>query len=288
MVEVVLLMLIILEGVDGAGKTHLKDQLATKHGIHTRMLQSGQLREDPMIAYEWALREYDRRDMQTLWICDQWHVSEMIMGPLYRRKTLLTEPGAKHIEMFLTALGALKIIVSESPSTIEDRLIERNHRQVRPQHVGLVWDYFNEYAVTNSWQVLNSKIRPDRLIKQAKDAQTDALKVAGIRSYVGSLDPQFLVLSSNQSWPHGLPNFYAAMTPVRSVPRNQAIMQALLPYDNFGILSQDGDQIKKVWPTLGKPPVIATDPEAKAACVIAGIPVTAIKAALVIMAGAET
>ena len=278
-------MLIILEGPDGAGKTYLKDQLALKHGIRTRMLQSTALLEDPMIAYEWSLRDYDRHDLKQLWICDQWHVTEQIMGQ-YRHKIRMTEPAAKHIEMFLDALGALKIIVTEPPSTIEDRLTERNHRLIKPAHVGLIWDSFNEWARLNSrWRTVTStKIRPERLIRQAKDAQIEAFKVAGMRSYVGSLDPEFLVLSSNQSWPLGLPNFHAALTPVRSVPRNHSIMQALLPYHNFGILSQDGDQIKSVWPLLGRPPVIATDPEAKAACVIAGIPVTAIRAALVIMA----
>lgn len=281
-------MLIILEGVDGAGKTYLKDQLAIKHGIHTRMLQaSSPLREDPMIAFEWALREYDRRNLKQLWICDQWHVTEWIMGQ-YRKRELLTDAGAKHVEMFLEALGALKIVVSESPATIEDRLCERNHRTVRSEHVGMVWDLFNEYAEINSWRVMTStKIRPERLIKQAKDAQIEALKVAGIGSYVGSLSPQFLVLSGTRSWPMGTPDFRSALTPVRTVPRNQAIMHALLPYDNFGILSQDSDQIKTAWVTLGRPPVIATDPDAKAACVMAKIPVTPIRAALVIMAEAS-
>lgn len=281
-------MLIILEGVDGAGKTYLKDQLALKHGIHTRMLQSIVLRDDPMKAYEWALREYDRRDLKTLWILDQWHVSELIMGPYLRERSLLSKAGAKHVELFLTALGALKIVVREDPSEIENRLVARGSRQVRSEHVGLIWDSFNEYADQNGWRTVTSlKVKPERLIKQAKDAQIQALKVVSMRSYVGSLTPRFLVLSSNGALPIGLPNFYAALTPVRSVPRNHNIMEALLPYDDFGILSQDSDQIKNVWPLLGRPPVIATDPDAKAACVIAGIPVTPIRAALVIMAEAN-
>ena len=281
-------MLIILEGVDGVGKSWLADQLAIKHGIHTRMHHSGPLREDPMIAYEWFLRDYDRDDLKTLWILDQWHVSEMIYGPLYRRASLLTEPAVKHIEMFLSALGALKIIVSEPPRTIEDRLMERGERTVQSNHVGLVWDFFNEHAKAYGWRTISStKPNPQTLIKWAKDAQMNAFKIAHLHSYVGSLNPQFLVLSSNRSWPHGTPSFNAALTPVRSVPRNMAIMEALLPYDDFGILSQDGDQIKEVWPLLGNPPVIATDPEAKAACVIAKIPVTPIRAALVIMAEAS-
>jgi hypothetical protein len=283
-------MLIILEGVDGAGKTYLKDQLAHKHGIRTRMLQSGPLFKDPMIAYEWALREYDRRDLKTLWICDGWHVSEMVYGPLYHGHHLLTEPIAKHIEMFLSSLGALKIIITESPAMIEDRLAERAQveRLVLPEHVGLVWDFFNEHAEVNNWRLVTSlQASPQRLIKQAKDLQIEAFKIASMKSYVGSLQPKFLVLSGSRSWPVGLPSFYAALTPARSVPRNHAIMQALLPYEDFGILSQDGDQIKEVWPVLGRPPVIATDPEAKAACVIAGIPVTPIRSALVIMAEAN-
>jgi hypothetical protein len=281
-------MLIILEGVDGAGKTYLKDQLALKHGIRTRMLQSTRLLEDPMIAYEWSLREYDRHDLSTLWICDQWHIGELIYGPLYRQQSLLTEPAAKHVEMFLDALGALKIIVTESPSTIEDRLQERDKRMVTTKHLGLVWDFFNEYGANFGWRSVTSKrANPKQLIKIAKEMQIAAFKIASMRSYVGSLNPRFLVLSGNRSWPLGLPNFYAALTPIRSVPRNHSIMQALLPYENFGILSQDGDQIKDVWGVLGSPPVIATDPEAKAACIIAGIPVTPIRAALVVMAEAN-
>lgn len=283
-------MLIILEGVDGAGKTYLKDQLALKHGIHTRMLQSGPLFKDPMIAFEWRLRDYDRRDLKTLWILDSWHVSELIYGPLYNGHRLLTEPAARHIEMYLNALGALKIIITESPAMIEDRLRERAlvERLVLPQHVGLVWDFFNEYAANNDWRVQSStKIRPQQLITMAKDAQLEALKLADMSSYVGSTDPRFLVLTGHREWPHGMPNFQAALTPLRLTPRNHAIMQALLPYDNFGILSQDGDQIKEVWPKLGKPPVIATDSDAKAACVVANIPVTPIRSALVIMAEAN-
>jgi hypothetical protein len=280
-------MLIILEGVDGVGKTHLKDQLALKHGIHTRMLRPGP-RDNPMKAYEWALREYDRKNLKQLWICDEWHVSEMVMGPLYHESSVLTEPAAKHVEMFLTALGALKIVVTENPATIEARLTERGERTVQPEHVGLVWDFFDEWAKINNWQqVQSTKAVPLRLIKKAQNAQIEALKVASMRSYVGSLNPRFLVLSSNGAWPIGLPNFYAALTPVRNDHRNHSIMQALMRYDDFGMLSQSSDQIKNVWPLLGRPPVIATDPEAKAACTMAGIPVTPIRAALVIMAEAN-
>jgi hypothetical protein len=283
-------MLIVLEGIDGAGKTHLKDQLALKHGIHTRMLQSGPLFKDPMIAFEWRLRDYDRRDLKTLWILDGWHVSELIYGPLYNGHRLLTEPAARHIEMYLNALGALKIIITEFPSMIEDRLRERAQveRLVKTEHVGLVWDFFNEYAEHNGWRVIPStKIKTQQLLTLAKDAQVEALKLSSLESYVGSLDPRFLVLTGHREWPLGMPNFLAALTPIRSAPRNHAIMQALMPYDNFGILAQDGDQIKDAWPLLGSPPVIATDQDAKAACVVASIPVTALRAALVIMAEAN-
>ena len=159
---------------------------------------------------------------------------------------------------------------------------------MKTQHVGLIWDWFNEYAKINSWGVLTSmKANAQKLIKMANAAQIEALKLASLRSYVGALNPQFLVLCGNRSWPLGMPKFNAALTPIRNMPRNHRIMEALLPYENFGILSQDGDQIRNVWEILGQPPVIATDPEAKAACAIAGIPVTPIKTALVIMAEAN-
>lgn len=282
-------MLIVLEGVDGAGKTHLKDRLAMKHGARTRMLHSAQLHEDPMIAYEWSLRDYDRRDLTALWVLDRWHVGELVYGPLYRGRSLLTEPAAKHVELFLESLGALRVVVTDSIGVVQDRLRDRGESFLRPEHVGLVWDFYADYAQrVPGWRTVTStKVYPKQLIDLARSAQMSQLKIATMPSYVGSLNPRFIVLSGHRPQHPNMPAFRAALTPTMSSPRNHAILERLMPYEDFGVLSQDGDQIKDAWALFGRPPVIATDPEAYAACAIAGIEATPIKSALSIMEGAH-
>jgi hypothetical protein len=266
-------MLVILEGVDGAGKTRLKDALAIKHGVRTRMLQAGPNSDDPMIKYEWTLRDYDRRDTTHLTICDTWHVQELIMGRLYRGRSMLTDPAAKHVELFLEALGALKIIITDSVGVIEHRLSERTPRQLRPEHVGMVWDFYNDWAENNPdwWLLQSAKAQARTVLREARNAQERAVRLASMPSYIGSPKPRFLVLSGYRTWSPSMPKFQAALTPTLRTERNHAILERLLPYHHFGILSQDADQIRDVWPIFDGPPVIATDPEAYAACAIAGI-----------------
>lgn len=276
-------MLIVLEGVNGAGKTRLKDKLALRHGARTTMLHCAYPKQDPMIEYEWSLRDYDRRDLSTLWICDRWHVSELVLGPLLRNRSRLTAPAAKHVEMFLDALGALKIILTEDIEEIRDRLRERGDRLTHNQ-VGLAWDSFNSYAEDHpSWRVeISSKVYPKALINKARQAQLAALKLAGLGSYVGSVNPKYLILTGHRPHAPNLPDFKAALTPHQGAQRYHAIMDRLMPFEQFGIMSQDGDQISAAWQLLNQPEVIVTDPEALSACAIAGIKATPITKSTVI------
>lgn len=272
-------MLIVLEGVDGAGKTTLSDALADKHNGPVSFKHCGPLQVDPMIAYEWELRDYDRKDMNSLTICDRWHVGELIYGKLYRGRSMLSLAAAKHVELFLESRGALRVLVTDAVGTIEDRLKDRGETFLQPEHLGLVWDFFNDYAEqSDGWEIVHStKVSVRNLLDRARSAQFNALKLAGMESYVGSPWPRFLVLEGHRHFQPSRPKYQAAITPSFVDNRNMAIMERLLPYDDFGMLSQDADQIRSAWPFFDRPPVIAVDSEAAAAAAIAGIKAWSLK-----------
>src|SRR4051812_12260533 len=131
--------LILLEGVDGSGKSTLVDDflLQLPHtGIH---FSRGPLKLHPLIDYLLPLVDY-RPGIDI--VCDRWHLGELVYGPLYRARSRLTPAMELYIDLFLESRGALKLWVDTPFEQVQTRLKIRGEDFLQEQHVRLVWDFY--------------------------------------------------------------------------------------------------------------------------------------------------
>ena len=267
-------MLIVLEGVDGAGKTTLADLLLEAHDGPSEIQHKGPLKINPLVEYEWSMRSYNRTDLSHLLVADRWHVGELIYGPLYRGKSQLTKGMRQHVEMFLQSRGAVTRVVHAPVETIKRRLRDRGEDLLEDGHVGLVWDFYNEYVEANDgWELIRSTIDPIDLLENARRAQEEVFQLELLRSYVGPPRPRFLLVGSHASRISGNVQHFPAFAPYPG-SFGSFLMAGLCHHGlkDYGLLNVNVDQDLTVADiVLRFPNVIAFGARAEQACKKAGI-----------------
>ena len=152
-------MLIVLEGPDGAGKTTLAEALMA--GFY-RKWQSGtfkvehrgplRLNVDPVDEY--TLPDYDPTDKTNLVVCDRWHLSEAVYGPIYR--------GASRVDLgfhekWLDDRGALKLYVTAPLGVLMTRVYERGDDYIEVRHLANIVGWFTRTLTgLSGWQTFNT------------------------------------------------------------------------------------------------------------------------------------
>ena len=122
-------MLIILEGVDGAGKTTFaKELLHEMHGEAT-IRHLGPPEGDPLVECLQALRGYRPRRQKHL-IIDRLHLGELIYGPIYRGESKL-DGNTGVIEQRINTLGGLLVHMDVPLDVIEERVGVRGDDYVK-------------------------------------------------------------------------------------------------------------------------------------------------------------
>ena len=251
-------MLIVLEGVDGAGKTTLTERLMAQMPEALRM-HSGPLKGDPMKEYEWRLRDYRPDSSQTI-ITDRWHVGELIYGPLYRGSSKLSRAGARHVEMYLDKLGAHKLLVTSDIGTIMHRLQTRGEDFLQSNHVGMVWDFYNEYAVREGWTRIGSDEILNHITTEARRLRADARRLWKFTTYVGPTHPKHLIVTNEAgSSPTGRPRYHSTFVPYDDQP-GAYLLEALedVGLRDYGLISST-EAMSDAWHALGRPNVVSLD-----------------------------
>ena len=143
--------LIVLEGVDGAGKTTAADLIAEHYedaGLDVVRLHHSQLRRDPMEEYlaPLALLRPGR-----VVLVDRSYPSELIYAPLYRGSSAIDTAALEELEAAHVRVGAVLAHVTADLDAVFDRQAERGEDYLRPEHAELVWsayrDFFEETIV---------------------------------------------------------------------------------------------------------------------------------------------
>lgn len=251
-------MLIVLEGVDGAGKTTLTERIMSTLPDTTLRLHSGPLKGDPLREYVWRLRDYAPTSEMNI-ICDRWHVGELVYGPLYRDACKLTPAMRKYVEMYLDKLGAYKLVVTTDLPTIKQRLKDRGEDLLQDSHIGLVWDFYNEYAHRHGWQFVGSDEIMSNVTKRARILRMRSRVLWGYTSYVGPTHPRTLVFGAGSSMPlPGRPKYGTAFVPYPDTPYPRIISRFI--EDEVGFADPLVDDPLQLWVALGRPNVIAADP----------------------------
>lgn len=213
-------MIVIVEGVDGAGKTTFLDQLqalAEQRDLRVHRLKRGApepggptaleeyhfcLDEPRLLAQ--VLSEHD------LVLCDRWHLGDLVYGGLYRGGSRLTPAQLLHTELLLTALGAVKLIITAELATVRRRLADRGEDYLRPGDVEHVWRWYRTAGATwpwaHDWTTLESPVDQEELSHVLAWAEVQghaARRYARYSSsYVGQRAPTLLLVGDQ---PNGYP-----------------------------------------------------------------------------------
>lgn len=139
---------VILEGIDGAGKSTLAKKIADLIPRHfdTVLTHRGVPKHGPELEYmhqlEWLRNNH-------FMVADRYHVGDLIYGPIYRNESLTKDYWFAAIEDKLNQLNATKIILLPPLDVVRQRLEARGEDYLQPEHVHKVWHFYNDFADAN-------------------------------------------------------------------------------------------------------------------------------------------
>lgn len=145
---------IVLEGIDGAGKSTLAENIKKLAPVKTIIEHRGPLKGS---VEEELLEPLQDLPTKTLMVCDRWHVGEMVYGPIYRGQSKVAGVWEKTIERTLDKMGAVKVIVAPALTEVKKRLDVRGEDYLQPEHVEQVYTAYKDFQAANpSWLLIES------------------------------------------------------------------------------------------------------------------------------------
>lgn len=238
--------LILLEGVDGGGKSTLADRIADTFTFLTEdepeppaliRIHKGKPTPglDAFQEYELPLERFDLRDLvrskRDLVIMDRWAAGEIPYGNLYRGSSRLDDAGMLHVEMTLSAFGAVKVLVQpEDVDIVKMRLRERGEDFLQPQHVNQVHRWYEALRKLHGY-VRVTDTAPSELIQLARDRALgdDPKPPQSWPGYVGSAVPRLLLVGDQRNdGPRARHEFVRAFTPCVNGSSAHYLLQTLV------------------------------------------------------------
>lgn len=117
-------MIVVIEGVDGAGKTVLARDLQTRFAGMGYMHQ-GPYASDPLVETITALRHWRAHERV---VADRLHIGEQVYGPIYRNRDRLGAAGRRMLERWLLGRGASLVIAAPPRAVAYAAWLERRNR----------------------------------------------------------------------------------------------------------------------------------------------------------------
>jgi thymidylate kinase len=145
--------IIILEGIDGSGKSTFADKILNKvpKGYSKTKIHKGPMVGTPEQDYLKPLSWFGPKDFL---VADRWHVGEMIYGPIYRGESLVDGHWNEQIEAQLDIAKAVRVIMSPPLRVIQERLIERGEDYLQDEHVEEVYSFYRDYAEKHGYLLI--------------------------------------------------------------------------------------------------------------------------------------
>lgn len=247
-------MLIILEGPDGSGKTHLAERLMSRIAaaqpgapepeyIHKRRPDAPTF----LAEYLQPIADYLPRSGRTL-VLDRWHIGELVYPEMTNRKTLATHIEFAYLEMFLRSRGALVIHVDTPVPQLLQSIDERPDREPLEERVLEQHSEFSRAirstklrSVTyNRVEDTDSMTAIDMLIAHAGAAELDTPRLDLNPTYVGPSRPSVVLIGDRRNVRKNSFEYPTAFVP-ESATSGRFILEALpkqwTRYGMFGMLN---------------------------------------------------
>lgn len=268
-------MLIILEGADAVGKTHLARTLrdaAIARGIHKHVdLKAGppapgrtaiQLYEHDLLVHRDAIM-----DPETLVIADRWHLGEFVYGPLLRGGTLLDWEKMEHIELMLDALGALRYLVTvQNSAELLRRFQERGGDPLvtftQTREINRWYVYWKRgQADPERWKILHSPVNEataNMIIDVAKLRNKLVSRLVKHPTYVGPPLPRALFVGDvPNGWNQGDRPVLAFVPEAGNSAAYLLSAMRLGNVRDVGLVNSADADLGPLWVDLGTPHVLA-------------------------------
>lgn len=264
-------MLLLIEGVDGTGKSTLAERLeAALSGFHrfdnVSLRHCGPLKQNPLDEYERDLDGY-RPGFGLHVIYDRHLIGEDVYGPLYRDASAMDTAQRWHIEAYLNARGAVLVHLTHNLEVLADRHIESGEDFLKLSDLGLAAKRFQR--VVSSSRILHKVELTDpteqdehQLTILGAWAEHDVVALAKFPTYVGRPKPKYLLLGERRGGTD--PQRYeAAFVPHRDTS-GHFLIDALPAHiaDDVGIANACEEDVPALWLALGRPRVAVLGVEA--------------------------
>jgi thymidylate kinase len=262
-------LLIIIEGVDGAGKSTLSndisDALPLNHFVE--QLHRGVPEDHPLDEYELPFLDYVPGTNHHI-ICDRWHLGTDVYGPVMRNDQGLPLLTRWHMNAYFKAKGALLVYAEMPVQPLMARLQERGDDYLPFDKVEdiirLYWVAI-EKSPLDKMHSLTGVHNTDAVIARGQSAEQEAIQSGSIRSYVGPRRPQYLFVGESPTPIAFMP--YEGTESAKIVSRALAIVG----HSTCGFIDCR-DDLARVWDALYNPQVITIDDAATQACYRANVP----------------
>lgn len=276
-------MLIVIEGPDGAGKTHLANELCTRMikrlpiPSEVRVLHKGPPFRHPLDEYVTPLLHY--RITNDHLICDRWHLGEAVYPRVLARETQWDVAVGRYIELFLRSRGASVQVLAPSCQVIERQVAAGPIRTsaldiILRMQCEDVQRLFREEGERYGRIVYDGTPDPETVIDTAELLDTASRKLIPFVTYVGSPSPKILLLGDvrgvNGSMARGpMPAF----APFHATSGHYLLSHLDVIEHNVGLANAaDADDPWELWNILGQPPVVTLGRVAHDVCSERGIP----------------
>lgn len=147
-------MLIIIEGVDGTGKSTLAQGLKALTGDVLQLHAAqpvGTWDEEyvqPLTQYV-PTGKHEPPSSPSHVICDRWHWGELIYGPLYRGQSIVGPEEWMYVDSMLNAKGAIVVFLRNKKEDILQRWKDRGEDFAKAEHLDQLMSSY-EYVAANS------------------------------------------------------------------------------------------------------------------------------------------
>ncbi len=199
-------MLILLEGVDCSGKTTIGEELAKNLGSTTVWIDFHDTTGISLRQHYEALQGYSPASGRSI-ICDRYHWSEEIYGPLYRGKSLLNSPaGLWFLDAYIQSRGGVMVLVETDARTHLDRLEARGEDFLQMDDVHHVFAEYRRLERESHCGPIrvpspaNGEII-EALLKLGEVSADEAAPIYQFPEYVGPIRPELLLVGDVSQLP---------------------------------------------------------------------------------------
>ena len=280
------MVFVILEGVDGAGKSSLAQELYSTMKncrlIHKGPPQTNHLLREYLADIVWY--RADDPDESNV-VCDRWHLGESVYPQLQQGRTsLATRETLGYLDLWLLSRGALLVHVRADPTTVYHRRLDRGEAVVNVGEIHAEHNLFvravgaapHPKLQVDTGAGLSTSDIAAQVMLQAEAASMHVAPLARFTTYVGPRVPDVLLVGDERGPDRAGSRLYGtAFVPLPHTSGNylmRALPDDLLVTGRVGLANvNESDDVVSLWDTLGQPPVVALGHNAYDGCVRSGL-----------------